>query len=77
MERLPVLERSASGIRSQQAGRLQELVDFIQTQVLLYCHVQVIIQLKHANKQKLHSNVNLRYCFMFRIEWSFAELFLC
>ncbi|WOH15565.1 hypothetical protein DCAR_0935107 [Daucus carota subsp. sativus] len=32
MERLPVLERSASGIRSQQAGRLQELVDFIQTQ---------------------------------------------
>ncbi|KAL1803418.1 hypothetical protein ACET3Z_032065 [Daucus carota] len=32
MERLPVLERSASGIRTQQAGRLQELVDFIQTQ---------------------------------------------
>lgn len=36
MERLPVLERSASGIRTQQATRLQELVDFIQTQVLLY-----------------------------------------
>lgn len=32
MERLPVLERSASGIRTQQAARLQELVDFIQIQ---------------------------------------------
>lgn len=52
MERLPVLERSASGIRTQQAGRLQELVDFIQTQVLLYCHVQVDYSVKTCKQAK-------------------------
>ncbi|CAI9785449.1 unnamed protein product [Fraxinus pennsylvanica] len=32
LERLPALERSSSGIHSQQAARLQELVDYIQSQ---------------------------------------------
>ena len=33
LERLPVLERSSGGIQTQQAARLQELVEFIQSQV--------------------------------------------
>lgn len=33
LERLPVLERSSSGIHTQQAARLQELVELIQSQV--------------------------------------------
>lgn len=33
VERLPALERSASGVHAQQAARLQELVEFIQSQV--------------------------------------------
>lgn len=32
LERLPALERSSSGIHSQQAARLQELVEYIQSQ---------------------------------------------
>ncbi|CAK9157574.1 unnamed protein product [Ilex paraguariensis] len=32
LERLPVLERSSNGIHTQQAARLQELVEFIQSQ---------------------------------------------
>ncbi|XP_057963018.1 inorganic pyrophosphatase TTM1 isoform X2 [Malania oleifera] len=32
LERLPVLERGSNGIHSQQAARLQELVEFIQSQ---------------------------------------------
>lgn len=36
LERLPAVERSSAGIHSQQAGRLQELVEFIQSQVLCY-----------------------------------------
>ncbi|KAK3221702.1 hypothetical protein Dsin_008727 [Dipteronia sinensis] len=32
LERLPAVERSSSGIHSQQAARLQELVEFIQSQ---------------------------------------------
>ncbi|XP_015895495.3 uncharacterized protein LOC107429338 isoform X1 [Ziziphus jujuba] len=32
LERLPAVERSSAGIHSQQAGRLQELVEFIQSQ---------------------------------------------
>ncbi|XP_059649557.1 uncharacterized protein LOC132295347 isoform X2 [Cornus florida] len=32
LERLPALERSSSGINTQQAARLQELVEFIQSQ---------------------------------------------
>ncbi|XP_057478145.1 retrovirus-related Pol polyprotein from transposon TNT 1-94 isoform X6 [Actinidia eriantha] len=34
LERLPVLERSSGGIQTQQAARLQELVEFIQSQEL-------------------------------------------
>ncbi|KDO64649.1 hypothetical protein CISIN_1g002197mg [Citrus sinensis] len=34
LEKLPAVERSSSGIHTQQAARLQELVDFIQSQVL-------------------------------------------
>ncbi|GFP83514.1 uridine-cytidine kinase c [Phtheirospermum japonicum] len=34
LERLPAVERSSSGIHSQQAARLQELVEHIQSQVL-------------------------------------------
>ncbi|XP_044489722.1 uncharacterized protein LOC123214079 isoform X2 [Mangifera indica] len=33
LERLPAVERSSSGIHTQQAARLQELVEFIQSQV--------------------------------------------
>ncbi|GLT71557.1 hypothetical protein SLA2020_435670 [Shorea laevis] len=32
LERLPAMERSSSGINPQQAARLQELVEFIQSQ---------------------------------------------
>ena len=32
LERLPALEKSSSGIHSQQAARLQELVEYIQSQ---------------------------------------------
>lgn len=33
MERLPALERTFGGIHSQQSARLQEIVEFIQSQV--------------------------------------------
>lgn len=36
LERLPAIERSSSGIHTQQAARLQELIEFIQSQVI-YC----------------------------------------
>jgi hypothetical protein len=34
LERLPPVQRSSSGIHTQQAARLQELVEFIQSQVI-------------------------------------------
>jgi len=36
LERLPAMQRSYSGIHAQQAARLQELVEFIQSQVFYY-----------------------------------------
>lgn len=36
LERLPALERSSAGIHTHQAARLQELVEFIQSQVFYF-----------------------------------------
>lgn len=36
LESLPALEINSSGVHTQQAARLQELVEFIQSQVLDY-----------------------------------------
>ncbi|GFZ15774.1 P-loop containing nucleoside triphosphate hydrolases superfamily protein [Actinidia rufa] len=47
LERLPVLERSSGGIQTQQAARLQELVEFIQSQVALNFGIEVLEQICH------------------------------
>lgn len=60
LERLPPVQRSSSGIHTQQAARLQELVEFIQSQVITSLLLPLLLILVSQSLNKNGSSLCLQ-----------------